>query len=107
MLYPRENKSQRILLYSCRNCNYSQSAPNTSTGYCIYINDLKQQPTAGTTISRELILDPTLRRTKQISCPLCHYNEAVYFNSSELKLDLIFVCCNPDCTHHWYENQQK
>lgn len=107
MLYPREDKINKRLLYSCRNCSYNENAQHTQQGYCVYNNILKQRSVAGVQISKELILDPTLRRTKQTTCPRCNYGEAVFFNSSADKLDLVFVCCNPQCTHPWLENDRK
>lgn len=34
MLYPKEDKEARHLLYACRNCDYKQIAENS----CIYVN---------------------------------------------------------------------
>lgn len=36
MLYPREDKAARQLLYACRNCDHKQVADNP----CIYVNKL-------------------------------------------------------------------
>lgn len=102
MLYPKEDRQQRRLLYACRTCTYSEPSP-PELHNCIYVNDLKAAPTARLTISKELILDPTLRRTKAVTCPKCGHREAVFFNSGDNRLDLVFVCCNPECTHWWAE----
>jgi len=37
MLYPKEDRESRTLLYACRNCNYSQLAEE----YCIYVNKIE------------------------------------------------------------------
>ena len=34
MLYPKEDKENKQLLYACRNCDYKQLADNN----CIYVN---------------------------------------------------------------------
>jgi len=39
MLYPRENKEFRRLMYVCRNCEHSQIADNP----CIYVNRLTHE----------------------------------------------------------------
>lgn len=36
MLYPREDKESRVLMYSCRNCEHREVAANP----CIYVNKL-------------------------------------------------------------------
>ncbi|XP_065511268.1 DNA-directed RNA polymerase II subunit RPB9 isoform X2 [Caloenas nicobarica] len=39
MLYPKEDKENRILLYACRNCDYQQEADNS----CIYVNKITHE----------------------------------------------------------------
>ncbi|KHJ41379.1 alpha,alpha-trehalase [Trichuris suis] len=39
MLYPRENKEERVLMYSCRNCDHRQVADNR----CIYVNKVHEK----------------------------------------------------------------
>jgi DNA-directed RNA polymerase II subunit RPB9 len=44
--------------------------------------------------------DPTLPRTRDVRCPECTYNEAVFFTSStEEGMTLYFSCCS--CGHRW------
>ena len=38
MLYPKEDKENKQLLYACRNCDYKQLADNN----CIYVNKVSQ-----------------------------------------------------------------
>lgn len=38
MLYPRENRAERKLLYACRNCSYSEEAKHPK----VYTNEIKQ-----------------------------------------------------------------
>uniref|UniRef100_A0A672PM25 DNA-directed RNA polymerase II subunit RPB9-like zinc ribbon domain-containing protein n=1 Tax=Sinocyclocheilus grahami TaxID=75366 RepID=A0A672PM25_SINGR len=40
MLYPKEDKENRILLYACRNCDYQQEADNS----CIMVADISCIP---------------------------------------------------------------
>ncbi|XP_054929219.2 DNA-directed RNA polymerase II subunit RPB9 isoform X2 [Dermacentor andersoni] len=39
MLYPKEDKENRVLLYACRNCDYQQEADNN----CIYVNKITHE----------------------------------------------------------------
>jgi len=56
---------------------------------------------AAVMVNPDVILDPTLFRTRKVKCPQCQHSEAVYFIPSLEHMQLNFVCCNPDCTHHW------
>lgn len=39
MLYPKEEKENKILLYACRNCDYKQRADSA----CIYVNKIMHE----------------------------------------------------------------
>lgn len=39
MLYPKEDKENKILLYACRNCDYKQVADSN----CIYVNKIMHE----------------------------------------------------------------
>lgn len=39
MLYPKEDKENKILLYACRNCDYKQHADSK----CIYVNKIMHE----------------------------------------------------------------
>jgi len=106
MLYPKENRVERRLYYACRNCAYSEAAPAEMNNR-IYVNELKQQGTSDLHVTKELILDPTLRRTKAVKCSRCGHNEAVFFNAADNRLDLIFLCTNPDCGYYWLEGKER
>lgn len=44
--------------------------------------------------------DPTLPRTRDVRCPQCTNNEAVFFTAStEEGMTLFLNCCN--CGHRW------
>lgn len=57
MLYPKEDKDARKLMYTCRTCQHTVEA----TSNCIYRNMLKSQvgDTAG--VTQDVALDPTVR----------------------------------------------
>ncbi|KAG4303637.1 hypothetical protein PCK1_000155 [Pneumocystis canis] len=109
MLYPREEKSQKRLLYACRNCNYSEVAKNL----CIFRNELRSSSVETAGVTADLGSDPTLvcykytyhnciskslqpRSNKE--CPSCHARESVFFQSqgkqAETKMSLHYVCVN-------------
>lgn len=39
MLYPKEDKENKILMYACRNCDYKQEADSN----CIYVNKIMHE----------------------------------------------------------------
>uniref|UniRef100_A0A3B3C0A1 RNA polymerase II subunit I n=1 Tax=Oryzias melastigma TaxID=30732 RepID=A0A3B3C0A1_ORYME len=65
MLYPKEDKENRILLYACRNCDYQQEADNS----CIYVNKITHEVDELTQIIADVAQDPTLPRTEDHPCP--------------------------------------
>ncbi|EJK77090.1 hypothetical protein THAOC_01103 [Thalassiosira oceanica] len=101
MLYPKENPSERKLVYACRLCRYTEYA----AGQLIYKNVLKKE--VGNilhTVPADVSDDPTLPRSQNAHCGKCGHSEAVYFQSdtSDVRsesLALIFVCCN--CGYKW------
>ncbi|XP_026198082.1 DNA-directed RNA polymerase II subunit RPB9 isoform X2 [Anabas testudineus] len=65
MLYPKEDKENRVLLYACRNCDYQQEADNS----CIYVNKITHEVDELTQIIADVSQDPTLPRTEDHPCP--------------------------------------
>jgi DNA-directed RNA polymerase II subunit RPB9 len=103
MLYPREDKQNKQLMYACRNCDYKQIAENN----CIYVNKITHEVDQLTNINSDVIGDPTLARSDDHCCPKCHYHKVVYFQSDSFKNDdqmkLYYVCTNVECVHRWTE----
>ena len=75
MLYPKEDKENKQLLYACRNCDYKQVADNN----CIYVNKIMHEVDELTNIVADVIGDPTLPRSDDHPCPKCKHREAVFF----------------------------
>ncbi|XP_065185269.1 DNA-directed RNA polymerase II subunit RPB9-like [Sycon ciliatum] len=104
MLYPKEDKERKTLLYSCRNCDYYQEADNN----CIYVNRIEHEVDELTQIIADVVADPTLPRTTDHECPKCHHKEAVFFQSqsrrSEDGMKLYYVCTSPNCGHKWIQD---
>jgi len=103
MLYPKEDKEKKILMYACRNCDYKMAADNN----CIYVNKLMHEIDELRHINPEVITDPTLPRTGDHNCPRCKTREAVFFQAQTRRADdemrLYYVCANTDCMHRWTE----
>ena len=48
-------------------------------------------------------MDPTMPR-KKIICPKCSFDEAAFLITSDkedTKIELYYICCNPECDHFW------
>eukprot|EP01119_Soliformovum_irregulare_P012482 TRINITY_DN3245_c0_g1_i1.p1 TRINITY_DN3245_c0_g1~~TRINITY_DN3245_c0_g1_i1.p1 ORF type:complete len:113 (-),score=7.73 TRINITY_DN3245_c0_g1_i1:106-444(-) len=101
MLYPKEDRVNRKLLYACRNCGHQEGAENP----CIYRNEVLRTTEDKTVVVHDVATDPTLPRAAA-RCQKCGHKEAVYFQSSTRKdqaMTLYFVCCAPNCGHRWKE----
>ncbi|XP_028790086.1 DNA-directed RNA polymerases II, IV and V subunit 9A-like [Neltuma alba] len=97
ILYPKEEKEQKILLYACRNCDH-QAADNK----CVYRNEIHHSVGERTQVLQDIAADPTLPRTKSVRCTQCNHGEAVFFQATargEERMTLFFVCCSPNCGH--------
>ncbi|XP_060222633.1 DNA-directed RNA polymerase II subunit RPB9 isoform X1 [Meriones unguiculatus] len=85
MLYPKEDKENRILLYACRNCDYQQEADNS----CIYVNKITHEVDELTQIIADVSQDPTLPRTEDHPCQKCGHKEAVFFQSHSARAETL------------------
>ena len=81
MLYPKEDKENKVLMYACRNCDYKQIADNN----CIYVNKIMHEVDELTNIVADVIGDPTLPRSEDHPCPKCKHREAVFFQVTEFQ----------------------
>ncbi|PVH17702.1 DNA-directed RNA polymerase II subunit RPB9 [Candidozyma duobushaemuli] len=91
MLYPREDKDNARLLYSCRNCDYTELAENAKVYRHELITNIGE--TAG--VVQDIGSDPTLPRSNK-TCPYCGNHECVFFQSQQRRKDtsmiLFYVC---------------
>ena len=91
MLYPKEDKDNSRLLYSCRNCDYTELAENPKVYRHELISNIGE--TAG--VVQDIGADPTLPRSDK-ECPNCHNTECVFFQSQQKRKDtsmvLFYVC---------------
>nr|KYP57898.1 DNA-directed RNA polymerase II subunit RPB9 [Cajanus cajan] len=100
VLYPKADKDQKLLLYACRNCNHEEAADNN----VVSRNKIRHSVQLRTRDPENVAADPTLPRTKSVSCSQCNRGEAVLFQApvkGEEGMALIFVCCNPTCGNRW------
>ncbi len=93
MLYPREDKEDRKLLFACRNCPYTEFASPPLVFKHQLITNIEE--TAGVTTG--IGADPTLPRSDK-ECPKCHEHDVVFFQSQQKRAEttmiLFFVCNN-------------
>ena len=101
MLYPRESKTAKALVYACNKCSYEAAAESPVVFRHEVIkserNQLEKVPDA-------IITDPTLGR-EAMECPKCENRGAVFImpkiGTSDDRIKLIFVCTNAACVHKW------
>ncbi|KAL6066645.1 DNA-directed RNA polymerases II, IV and V subunit 9A, variant 2 [Balamuthia mandrillaris] len=103
MLYPKEDKANKVLLYACRNCDHQEAAEMN----CVYRNEIRRNEVERTKLSHDVTADPTLPRTRSTKCAVCGGREAVFFQANtgdkDEALALYFVCCDENCGHRWRE----
>ncbi|CAN1281478.1 DNA-directed RNA polymerases II, IV and V subunit 9A [Linum perenne] len=75
ILYPKEDRDNRVLLYACRNCDHQEVAET----YCVYRNEVHHSAAERTQVLQDVAADPTLPRTKDVRCAMCKHPEAVFF----------------------------
>ncbi|URE15100.1 hypothetical protein MUK42_11140 [Musa troglodytarum] len=93
ILYPKEDKEQKVLLYACRNCDHQEVADNN----CVYRNLVHHSVGEFTQVLQDVAADPTLPRTRAVKCAVCNHPEAVFFQVMP-PLQLLFsVCMNMIC----------
>ncbi|WOL12453.1 DNA-directed RNA polymerases II, IV and V subunit 9A-like isoform X2 [Canna indica] len=100
VLYPREDREQRLLLFACRNCDHQEIAEDL----CVYEMKIDHSVSKRSQVLRDEAADPALPRTRNIRCSNCNHPEAVFFQApskGEEGMALFFICCNPNCGHRW------
>jgi DNA-directed RNA polymerase II subunit RPB9 len=62
-------------------------------------------------IPKDISNDPTLSRTRDMICPQCGNRECVFFQNLSkkiaTKMQLIYVCANTMCGHHWFQEAEE
>ncbi|KAI8917566.1 hypothetical protein DFJ77DRAFT_310178 [Powellomyces hirtus] len=100
LLYPREERATRRLVFGCRHCSHEEEAEHTQVYEHIVSAVAREQKVDGA----DLIMDPTVPHTKS-KCPKCGVEDALFFpsrsKSREATMKLTYVCCVPSCKHVW------
>ena len=99
MLYPKEDRSRRVLMRICRNCDAQDDADSN----LVYVNDMKPE-SAAAEVGPDVIKDPTLPRAMGTDCTSCGHNEAVFFqaqNEGDQAMKLVFMCTR--CAFRWVQ----
>ncbi|ONM59617.1 DNA-directed RNA polymerase subunit [Zea mays] len=104
MLYPREDKETRTLLYACQTCEHEEIATDT----CVYKRVIRKPGGEPKDVLKDAATDPSLPRTRSVRCYNCNHPEAAFFQvctqaptKGEQAMTLYFICCNPSCGHRW------
>eukprot|EP00798_Chlamydomonas_sp_ICE-L_P031105 gene31105-6236_t len=95
LLYPRSNNETKRLEYYCKNCQHVEQAQLQD--YCVYASETTEYSAKDktvvmqtteysakdkTVVMQDVISDPTLPRTKDVRCPKCNHNEAVFVSEA-------------------------
>ncbi|KAK8946541.1 hypothetical protein KSP39_PZI007139 [Platanthera zijinensis] len=100
ILYPKEDKERKILLYACGICSHQEEADDN----IVYRYEINHSVGDNSHVLHDIAADHTLPRTKSVRCSVCNHPEAVFFKANpegEEGMALYFVCCNPSCGHRW------
>lgn len=101
MLYPKEDRDQRMIFLNCRNCEYVEEASSSILLHRRFHAKDEQIAAPG----KDLAKDKTLARTANAKCPKCGGKEAVFMQNhgQEEALRILFVCCF--CEFMWTSNK--
>ncbi|KAK9832004.1 hypothetical protein WJX81_007830 [Elliptochloris bilobata] len=98
LLYPKEDRERKVLVFQCQNCDYKEDAPRSD--WCVYRNEITHSHKEKTVVLQDVSADPTLPRTRDVQCAKCQHNEAVFFSAAtEEGMTLFFNCIK--CGHRW------
>lgn len=104
MLYPKEDRVAKKLMYVCRRCDYEEEAKTPVVFKRELVKSARDELAK---IPSDVIDDPSLTRSTDIVCPECDHVGGVMMQGKPLptdeKIKLIFVCLNRDCCHKWQE----
>ena len=60
LLYPREDRARKTLVFACRNCAYVEEAGDTAEDFCVYRNIVDHTAAEKTVIVADVRADATL-----------------------------------------------
>ncbi len=69
---------------------------------CVYVAQSTFSASDKVQVLQDVVADPTLPRTRDVNCPVCQHNEAVFISeATEKGMTLYFTCVNLSCKHRW------
>ncbi|OUS41901.1 hypothetical protein BE221DRAFT_63352 [Ostreococcus tauri] len=96
LLYPKEDRNNKKLVYVCRNCEYQAESESS----CVYRHHISHTSLETTTVLADVTSDPTLPISKGARCDRCMHDEAVFFSLTTSEgMSLFFQCTS--CGHRW------
>lgn len=98
LLYPKEDKENKRLVYFCKTCNYMEPADDP----CISRNLVEHTQMEKTVIKADVRADPSLPRTREQLCPKCENREAVFFCTATNEGMTLFYQCMT-CGFRWQD----
>lgn len=107
LMFPVEDRSNKKLQFKCKHCANKISVRKNQKEYCVYQNYVNQdeETNIDAVVNPDVIMDPTLPRTRDYQCPKCQTPEAVFFSAQSKNPDeamsLVFVCTNAECKTFW------
>jgi len=96
LLYPKEDRTRKRLVYVCRNCDYVADA----SASCVYRHYIAHSSMEATTVLADVSTDPTLPRSRQVRCDKCTHNEAVFYSLTTSEGMSLFFQCTA-CMYRW------
>lgn len=94
MLYPKEDRLEKMLYLACRNCEHFEEAI-TPTVYTAEYTKSAGRMVAGAA-AKEIAEDPTLKRVSR-ECSRCNYSVHAVFqtkdNRGDTPLSVNYACC--------------
>ncbi|CEG00995.1 DNA-directed RNA polymerase, subunit C11/M/9 [Ostreococcus tauri] len=96
LLYPKEDRQNKRLVYFCRNCDFTAAASDS----CVHRRTISHSASEITAVLHDVRTDPTLPHSKDVQCALCDTKEAVFFSQTTTEgMSLFFQCIS--CGHKW------
>eukprot|EP00485_Elphidium_margaritaceum_P006903 CAMPEP_0202700704 /NCGR_PEP_ID=MMETSP1385-20130828/13880_1 /ASSEMBLY_ACC=CAM_ASM_000861 /TAXON_ID=933848 /ORGANISM="Elphidium margaritaceum" /LENGTH=116 /DNA_ID=CAMNT_0049357957 /DNA_START=69 /DNA_END=416 /DNA_ORIENTATION=- len=107
LMFPVEDRQNKQLLFKCKHCANKITVRKNQKEYCVYQNYVNQdeETNIDAVVNPDVIMDPTLPRTRDVECHRCGAHEAVFFSAQSKNPDeamsLVFVCTNAECKAFW------
>ena len=96
LLYPKEDRALKKLIYACRNCDFQVEADD----HCVFRHLVHHTDAETTTVIQDVRTDPTLPRSSHVRCSRCENADAVFFSlTTSDGMSLFFQCVS--CGHKW------